>query len=186
MTIHSSASEISTIGHSNVPAKEIVGLLQKHQIQVVVDVRSIPYSQYAPQFGRENLSRILEQAGIGYTFAGEYLGGRPQDPTCYRNGQLPDGKADYLQLVDYAKVAERPWFQRAIVRLIEIAREKRTAILCSEEDPYRCHRHHLIAQALLAQGIVVWHLRGSGQRELARSVAGEEAQGQPVQQLAMF
>ena len=77
---------------------------------------------------------------IAYGYGGEYLGGRPNDPTCYFTGQVPDGKANYLELVDYAEVARRDWYLRAIDRLIQCAEQDTTAILCSEEDPARCHR----------------------------------------------
>ena len=80
-------------------------------------------------------------------------GGRPSDPTCYKNGELPPPKSDYLNLIDYATVASRPWYSDGIERLIELAGKNRIAIMCSEEDPVRCHRHHLIAQTLLDRGI---------------------------------
>lgn len=165
--------EISTIGHSNATAAEIVALLQAHGITRVVDVRSAPYSQYAPQFNREDLARTLEAAGIAYVYAGQHLGGRPTDPTCYKKGELPSGHASYLALVDYGAVAQRDWYRRGIARLVELAAERPTAILCSEEDPRRCHRHHLIAQTLLAQGIAVWHIRRDGRREAATATLPE-------------
>ena len=186
MTIHPSSSDIYTVGHSNAPIERIIGLLMQYQIQMLVDVRSIPYSQYTPQFNRETLSKALEESGIQYTFAGEYLGGRPKDPTCYRDGQLPTGKADYLQLVDYREVTKRPWFQKGIARLMEIAHERTTAILCSEEDPYRCHRHHLIARTLLAEGVTIWHIRANGDKVRARSTAEPQAEVQEARQLVMF
>ena len=157
--------QIYTVGHSNQEASELVELLLKHGIKIVVDVRSSPYSQYTPQFNRETLGQTLEDCGIDYAFAGEYLGGRPKDPTCYKNGELPPPKADYLKLVDYGEVAKRPWYKKGIARLLEIAGERRTAILCSEEDPNECHRHHLIAQTLLSMGVGVWHIRRGGDLE---------------------
>lgn len=146
-------------------ASDLIALLRQHQVEVLVDVRSAPYSQYTPHFNRKALSGTLKEMGIDYAFAGEYLGGRPKDPTCYKNGELPPPKADYLKLVDYAEVATRPWFKRGIARLLEIATERRTTIMCSEEDPADCHRHHLIAQTLLDMGVQVWHIRREGNLE---------------------
>ena len=114
------------------------------------------YSRYNPQYNRETIQRTLEDTGIAYAYAGDYLGGRPNDPVCYEN-----------EKVSYHLVAARPWFRRALARLIEIASEKRTAIMCVEEDPNRCHRHHLVAQALLQEGKTVWHIRGDGRLEEA-------------------
>lgn len=149
--------EIYSIGHSSVPVGEIVKLLQGHGVAVLVDVRSVPYSQYAPQFNREAFEQVLDKAGINYAFAGEYLGGRPKDLTCY--------KAD--DVVDYEEVARRPWFQKGIVRLLDIASTRRTAFMCSEEDPNDCHRHKLIAKTLREMGVAVWHIRGNGRLEPA-------------------
>jgi uncharacterized protein (DUF488 family) len=141
--------------------------LQRHGIAAVVDVRSAPYSRYSPQFNRRDLEHLVATAGIGYHFAGETLGGRPTDPASYKNGVVPDGHADYLELVDYAAVAERDWYRRGIARLRQLAAERPVALMCSEEDPARCHRHHLIAQTLLAEGISVRHIRASGEIEEA-------------------
>lgn len=163
---------IYTIGHSNGRVADFIALLRQQDIAVIVDVRSMPYSQYTPQFNTENLRAELDRAGVAYRIAGEYLGGRPKDPTCYKHGEVPDGHADYLKLVDYAAVAERDWYRTGIDRLIALAHEQRVAVMCSEEDPAQCHRHHLIAQTLIRDGIEVRHLRRDGSVEIAaRQVA---------------
>jgi len=153
---------IYTIGHSNILISHFITLLKQYEIDVLVDVRSSPYSQFASQFNRENLEKSLQDAGLAYKYAGEYLGGRPKDPTCYKQKEVPDGKADYLHLVDYPTVMTKDFFQKGIQRLLEIAQQSRTAIMCSEEDPAHCHRHHLIGKYLVSQGITVFHIRGDG------------------------
>ncbi len=160
---------IYTIGHSNLSFDAFVALLtdQDAPISTVVDVRSAPYSRFAPHFNRPSLDAGLRERGIDYRFAGDDLGGRPTDPTCYFNGQVPDGKADYLHLVNYPEVSRRPWFGTGLDRLLEIAANRPTAIMCSEEDPTKCHRHHLIAKALVDRGIAVWHIRKDGSLEPA-------------------
>jgi uncharacterized protein (DUF488 family) len=163
-----------TVGHSNIPADEFVALLRSHRIELVVDVRSAPYSQYTPQFNRENLVRTLEVNGIGYRFAGDRLGGRPTDPTCYKDGESPVGKTDYLRAVDYAEVARRSWYQDGITDLVALAADARVAIMCSEEDPQRCHRHHLIAPTLRERGLAVWHIRRNGALERAEPVSSPQ------------
>jgi uncharacterized protein (DUF488 family) len=178
--------EIFTIGHSNLSADEFVAALRAHQIAIVVDVRSSPYSQYAPQFNRLDLAQTLRTAGIDFEFAGEALGGRPSDPTCYRNGHVPPQKSDYLKLVDYETVATKSWYLEGIDRLIEIAKESRTAIMCSEEDPNRCHRHHLIAQTLLERDVTVWHIRKSGAREQAARIQDRAINEPKLEQAALL
>ncbi len=166
MTAPTGRADIYTIGHSNAPAERVVALLREHGIMMLVDVRSIPASSYAPQFNRRAFVRTLAEAGIHYAYMGAWLGGRPRDPTCYKDGMLPQGRADYLNRVDYANVAARPWYQRAVRDLVHIGRKQRTAIMCSEEDPRRCHRLHLIARTLTARGIAVYHIRHRGPLEV--------------------
>jgi uncharacterized protein (DUF488 family) len=141
--------------------------LRQHAILALVDVRSVPYSQYTPQFNREPFERLLRVEGIEYRFAGDFLGGRPKDPALYKHGEYPAEHANYLKLVDYALVAESELYQRGLAGLIRIAGKRRTTIMCSEEDPRDCHRHHLITPTLIERGIRVLHLRGSGEVEIA-------------------
>lgn len=171
---------IYTIGHSNVAADTLIELLERYRIAVIVDVRSVPYSQYTPQFNREALIVSLRESGIEYRFAEEYLGGRPKDTTCYRSDASPKSRSDYLKLVDYEEVAKRPWYQHGINRLMHIAASQRTAIMCSEENPEDCHRHHLIAQTLISRGLPVIHIRHRGAIEEAKSIT------QSDQQLSLF
>jgi uncharacterized protein (DUF488 family) len=124
-------------------------------------------SQPYPSF---NLRRRLKRAGIGYAFAGEKLGGRPTDPGLYKRGAAPAGHADFPTLVDYPAVARQPSFQAGVDRLLELAAAGPTAMMCSEEDPNRCHRHHLIAQELLRRGVPVAHIRRDGRLEPAARV----------------
>jgi uncharacterized protein (DUF488 family) len=164
------AIEIYTIGHSNLAADQFVANLQALQIEKVVDVRSHPQSRFSPQFNRKALTQTLDESGIGYEFMGESLGGRPADPTCYKNGELPPPKSDFLNLIDYATVATRPWYLDGIEKLVELARGNRIAIMCSEEDPMRCHRHHLITQTLLERRTTVRHIRKTGTVQEALNV----------------
>src|SRR5947209_1402868 len=161
------ARRVLTVGHSNRSLAEFLDLLRAHGVHRIVDVRSAPYSRFVPHFNRESLAAALDAAGIVYGYAGDYLGGRPNDPTCYFEGQVPEGKANYLELVNYAEVARRDWYLRGIDRLIERAVECTTAVLCSEEDPARCHRHRLIARTLRSRQIDVRHLRSNGTIEPA-------------------
>ncbi len=159
--------EIYTIGHSNLTIERFVEMLLDNGVRALVDVRSAPYSQYTPHFNRDALAKTLEAHDITYAFAGEYLGGRPKDPTCYRGGVVPSGhtRGNYLEAVDYAEVAKRPWYKKGIARLIEIAEERRTAIMCSEEDPAHCHRQHLITHTLIEMSVTVRHIRSHGLEE---------------------
>ena len=88
---------VFTIGHSNHSLEHFIELLRAHEVDEVVDVRSAPYSRYAPHFNRDELEDALEKVGVDYLFMGDELGGRPADRSCY----------DDTGRVVYDKVAER-------------------------------------------------------------------------------
>jgi uncharacterized protein (DUF488 family) len=153
--------EIYTIGHSNIPLSEFLGLLEKHKIDSVVDVRSRPVSKHVPHYNKGMIERFLKTAGFGYHYiadeeVGNLLGGFPKDPECYEH-----------DVVSYETVRTRKWFQEALNELLEYAKGRRVALLCAEENPYRCHRHVLLTQSLLARGVSVVHIRGDGSLESA-------------------
>lgn len=150
-----------TIGHGNLTMEQFLRALRGVGVLTVVDVRTSPYSGFAPQFNREALAKALPNAGIDYRFAGETLGGRPSDPSCYKHNEVPAPKADYLSLVNYDEVARRGWYRRGEARLLELAAVGPTAVMCSEEDPDRCHRHHLIVRHLLDR-VAGIHIRTKG------------------------
>ena len=153
-----------TIGHSNHSLEKFVQLLEDNGVMTLVDVRTAPASRYNPQFNKGSLEQALPRRDIQYVFAGNYLGGRPSDPTCYKSRSLPAEGADYLHEVDYPEVMKRPWFTKGIERLLELADEQTTAVMCSEEDPAQCHRHHLIAKYVMREHpeVNVRHIRGDG------------------------
>jgi len=151
-----------TIGHSTRTWKAFLELLRAHGIQRVVDVRSIPRSRHNPQFNRETLSRKLRGARIGYVHL-RRLGGlrhaRRDSPNMgWRNASFR-GFADYMQT---------PQFEKGLEKLIELAKEKKSAIMCAEAVPWRCHRS-LIADALTVRGIRVAHIV-SGKRVLVHTL----------------
>ena len=156
--------QLYTIGHSNHSIDEFIQLLDDNGVMVLVDVRTTPLSRYVTQFNRDNLERVLPEHQIQYMYAGKYLGGRPSDPTCYKRRKLPGEGVDYLHEVDYPEVMKRDWFVKGVHRLLQLADEQTTAIMCSEEDPSQCHRHHLIAKYLMQNypEVKVRHIRGDG------------------------
>ncbi len=139
---------ISTIGHSTRTWKDFLGILRAHGIQRIVDVRTIPRSRHNPQFNRELLSTKLRSARIGYVHLRK-LGGlrhaRRDSPNMgWRNTSFR-GFADYMQTPD---------FEKGLERLMKLAKQKNTAVMCAEAVPWRCHRS-LIADALTVRKIPV-------------------------------
>ena len=158
---------IYTIGHSHAPLARFLALLLDRRVEVVVDARSRPYSRFAPQYNQKALAAALEAAGIRYEYRGDALGGKPSDPSLYHGGQLPAKGDDLLHALDYSQVAALPAYQAAIDWLLSEGAARRLCVLCSEEDPARCHRHHLIAQSLMERGARVLHIRHDGRVEEA-------------------
>lgn len=149
-----SQGTIFTIGHSNHPLDVFLGLMKRHGISALADVRSAPFSRRFSQFDKPALSRSLKETGIGYAFMGRALGARPDDPSCY-----VDGRASY------ARLAARPAFLKAVARLKNGARNHRIALMCAEREPLDCHRTILVARALDREGIPVMHIHADGHPE---------------------
>jgi uncharacterized protein (DUF488 family) len=139
---------IYTIGHSTRPLSEFIDILTAHGIKCVADVRTIPRSRHNPQFNSDALETSLRASGIGYVhLAG--LGGLRHAKKDSLNAGWENasfrGFADYMQTVE---------FEESLLKLIESAGNKKTAIMCAEAVPWRCHRS-LIADALLVREIMV-------------------------------
>jgi uncharacterized protein (DUF488 family) len=161
---------IYTIGHSNVTQEAFVALLKQHGVQVLVDVRSAPYSKYVPHFNGEELKRAVVAAGMKYLYMGRELGGRPSEQRFYDAGGH----------VRYDLVAESPAFVEGIERLLRGVREHRVVLMCNEEDPTECHRRLLVGRVLAAQGVVVRHIRGDGRIQSEDDLADEEGKCAPA------
>ncbi len=164
--------DLYTIGHSRHPIDKFIQLLVDHRIEVLVDVRSTPFSRFNPQFNKNTLQQALEKQHITYIYAGVELGGRPKDPACYKQHAIPSKPSDTLNEVDYPEVMKRPWFLNGIQQLLDIVGKHSSAIMCSEEDPAKCHRHHLIANHLMTTHpeVKILHIRGDGNLVDAKSL----------------
>jgi uncharacterized protein (DUF488 family) len=144
-----------SLGHSNHPIEIFLSLLETHQIGVLVDVRSYPFSRHAPQFDRPTLSIQVAKTGSKYLYLGKELGGGPEDGRYY----------DENGYVLYSEWARSTLFLTGIDRLVEGVTRFRIAILCSEENPSQCHRRLLITPILIQRGIEVLHIRGDATLE---------------------
>ena len=129
---------IYTIGHGRPPFAYFLELLQEYDVQFVCDVRSVARSRW-PQFNGLVLQELLRENGIGYEHLPETGGRRKLKPE------------------------DLAW---GIGRIIEIASELRTVIMCSESQPLsqhkvsraNCHRVGMLAPMLKAKGARVIHI----------------------------
>jgi len=142
---------IWTIGHSTRTLGEFLELLTVHRIEALTDVRRFPVSRRHPHFNHDALRASLPEVGLEYALLPE-LGGRRQPRpnshnTLWRNESFR-GYADYI---------ETEAFRAGIERLLELARRKRTAVMCAEAVWWKCHRS-LIADYLKAAEVSVRHI----------------------------
>jgi len=128
--------EIYTLGTSNRSQREFLEILGRYRIEAVADVRHFPTSRLFPHFKKENLEKFLKEKKIDY-FHIEKLGG-------FRDG----GYESYMKTKE---------FKEGFENLIEIAKKKRTAIICAEKFPWKCHRA-FVSQELEKKGFKVIHI----------------------------
>src|SRR3954452_16626198 len=125
--------DLYTIGHGRHAFADFLALLNKHDIKFVCDVRRVARSRL-PQFNGFVLQELLNENGIGYEHLPE-TGGKLKPK--------PDDLA------------------RGIDRIVEIASEMPTAIMCSESAPLskhkqpraNCHRVGMLSPMLRAKGV---------------------------------
>jgi uncharacterized protein (DUF488 family) len=159
-----------TVGHSNHAFEHFLGLLRRHGVEAVADVRARPYSRFVPHFSEGRLDEMLTDEGIGYLYLGAELGGKP------RGGETTASAMTYQRRV------VQPEFRRGIDRLLEAARAHPIALMCRERDPLDCHRLHLICRYLEPLALDIRHILPNGeletqaateQRLIGRTVEGE-------------
>ncbi len=137
-------SVIHTIGHGRHPFAYFLELLQKHEIEFVCDVRAFARSRW-PQFNGVVLAELLREKGIGYEHIPETGG---------KNKPKPE---------------DVEW---GVNRIIEIASDLRTVMMCSESKPLsdhkqpraNCHRVGMLAPMLRAKGVTrIIHILPNGE-----------------------
>jgi uncharacterized protein (DUF488 family) len=151
--------EILTVGHSNHEEQEFVELLRGAGVELIADVRRYPASRRQPHFERTALAAVLLEAGIGYRWLGETLGGRRKPVPDSVNGAWESD-----QFRGYADHMASDEFAAGLAELEELGRAQRVAIMCAEAWWVRCHRR-LISDALTARGWRVLHLGANGHLE---------------------
>ena len=140
---------IYTVGHSNVDLAAFVAPLEAHGIKALVDVRAFPTSRRWPHFSGDRLAA----AWADYHWLGKELGG-------YRKSARADSPHTALEGMwrAYADHMETAGFRTGIARLLALARERPTAILCAERGWHDCHRRHIADHLVAIEGVEVLHI----------------------------
>lgn len=170
-----------TIGHSIHPLSKFLKFLAAYNINCIIDVRSIPYLKYAAQYNRDYLESELKQKGIRYWFMGDILGTKYQNADLnpvrsllpeenhfpMSDGTSRKGTSNGVKsedgTIDYTKVRKTKSFEEGVGQIIdEIKKGAVIAIMCSEKEPFLCHRFISISHSLSIQGITVQHILKDG------------------------
>lgn len=146
--------KLYTVGHSNHSLEEFIALLKAHDIKRIIDIRTIPKSRKFPWFNKDHLKQVLQQEKINYLHLEELGGLRHAEKNSINQGWHNAsfrGYADYMQT---------PAFFSALKKLNSLIKgkgNKKSAIMCAEVLPWRCHRS-LVADAETIRGINVEHI----------------------------
>jgi uncharacterized protein (DUF488 family) len=139
---------IFTIGYEATTMAEFIAALQSAGVKRVIDVRALPLSR-RPGFSKTPLRGALEEAGIEYVHL-KALGTPAEGRAAARAGRHAD-----LKMI-YAGQLELPEAIAQGAQMLELAREKPSALLCFEREPAHCHRTLLLDA--VAGGAEVVHL----------------------------
>lgn len=141
-----------TVGHSTHSLREFIDILHAHQIEHIVDIRTIPKSHKVPWFNKEKLKASLRKQKILYTHIPRLGGLRRSMKNSINEGWH---NASFRGFADYMQTTE---FHMGLKQLnLIIKKNKKVAIMCAEVLPWRCHRS-LIADAEVVRYFVVWEI----------------------------
>ena len=140
---------IYTVGHSTHPIGLFLDLLKTYSVNCVIDVRSIAASSYNPQYNKEPLSNFLKVNGITYLHFAEEFGARHTDPDLLDE----EGKVNF-------ELVRKSWnFKTGVEKIWEgIDKGFTIALMCSESEPFDCHRFSMVSIALEKDGFDVKHI----------------------------
>ncbi len=166
-------ARVLAVGHSTRPQEELLDLLRANGVAILADIRTVPRSAHNPQFNSEVLADELSRAGIRYVHLPRLGGLR------HARRDSPNGAWRNASFRGFADHMLTPEFQEGLVQLRSLAQEGTVALMCAEAVPWRCHRS-LVADALLAHGVLVQHIVGKGRTRPHRLTPFAQVEGRRV------
>lgn len=140
---------IYTVGHSNHRLEVFLNLIEEYSVNCIIDVRTIAASSYNPQYNKSTLSNFLKKRNIIYMHFSKEFGAR------HTEVQLLDEEGK----VDFELVRKSSDFRNGVNRLWDGVKKNYTmALMCSESEPFDCHRFSMISKALECDGFNVMHI----------------------------
>lgn len=153
-----SKRRLITVGHSNQSIEEFFQLLESQRIDCILDVRSMPYSKYTPQFNEEFLKTWLKTHGVLYVPFGKHFGARRSD--CLKETEfIKKGVKEIKPQVNFELGVTTPDFSSGVERLNKaLDQNRRVSLMCSEANPLECHRFSFISRYFYELGWDVQHI----------------------------
>ena len=127
---------IYTIGYEATTMADFLAALTTAGVQRVIDVRALPLSR-RPGFSKSPLAASLKEAGIDYVHL-KALGTPKRGRDAAKKGDVETLTAVYDDQLAL------PEAQAAAAQMLDLAREKPSALLCYEREPQHCHRTLLL------------------------------------------
>ena len=144
---------VYTIGYAGFPLGSFISVLKSNNILLLVDVRSLPFSNRYPEYNKDTLEKHLKENGIHYRNYANEFGARQNDRMYYC-------KEGYL---DFETFSQSDAFLGGIKKLCKSMQENYTfALMCAEKDPIDCHRAILVSRSFSELGYRVIHLLPNG------------------------
>lgn len=148
---------IYTIGHSTRDLDTFVGLLRRHGIGLVADIRSYPTSRHCPHYNQEAMAHWLPEHGIAYHHIPDLGGRRGKSAVTH---DLISGWT-HPAFRNYAAYMQSDYFERGVTNLMELAEHHTVAYMCSEAVWWKCHRR-MVSDSLVFRGFDVQHIMDHG------------------------
>ena len=139
--------QLYTIGHSTYPAEHFIELAKTYELDYILDVRSTPFSRFAPQYNSNVIKGILAENDIKYAHMGKYFGARQPDNQYYPKGYL-----------DFSLFRQSELFKTGLENVKKGLENNNIALMCTEKNPGDCHRAIMVARGFELAGINVKHI----------------------------
>lgn len=144
---------VYSIGYSGFPIKEFIQTLRNYHVSVIVDVRSLPFSNYFTDYNKETLAYTLKQNGMLYRHYDREFGARQENQSYY-------AAEGYL---DFSRFSHSDSFLQGVEKLCAGMKLGYTfALMCAEKNPISCHRAILVSRAFAQRGYTIIHLLPHG------------------------
>lgn len=130
---------IFTIGYGLKKSEEFIAKLKENKIEVLIDVRTKPFSRWNSKFSKTPLECELAKNNIKYLWKGNNLGG----------------------------LGENFDFDTTINQVVELSSSTGLVVMCTECDYRKCHRYTVLTPSFESRGAKVQHILWEKQTQIS-------------------